>query len=63
MDWANLWNVVWYTVLIFAFIAYLIVLFMVLTDLFREQARSYRPHGHSLANYAEQDVLRHEVSL
>nr|WP_221247121.1 SHOCT domain-containing protein [Gordonia humi] len=26
----------WYTILIFAFIAYLIVLFMVLTDLFRD---------------------------
>lgn len=36
MDWANFWNVLWYTVLIFAFIAYLIVLFMVLTDLFRD---------------------------
>lgn len=36
MDWANFWNVLWYTVMIFAFIAYLIVLFMILTDLFRD---------------------------
>ncbi|MCK0438504.1 SHOCT domain-containing protein [Gordonia alkaliphila] len=40
MDWGNVWNVVWYTILIFAFIAYLIVLFMVLTDLFRDHKLS-----------------------
>lgn len=36
MDWSNFWNVLWYTVIIFAFIAYLIVLFMILTDIFRD---------------------------
>ncbi|AUH69947.1 MULTISPECIES: SHOCT domain-containing protein [Gordonia] len=36
MDWSSFWNVIWYTVLVFAFIAYLMVLFMVLTDLFRD---------------------------
>lgn len=40
MDWSNFWNVLWYTVLIFAFVAYLIVLFMVLTDLFRDRKLS-----------------------
>ncbi|WP_298445191.1 SHOCT domain-containing protein [Gordonia sp. (in: high G+C Gram-positive bacteria)] len=37
MDWGNWWNVLWYTIVVFAFIAYLIVLFMVLTDLFRDR--------------------------
>jgi len=36
VDWSNFWNVLWYTIIIFAFIAYLIVLFMILTDLFRD---------------------------
>lgn len=36
MDWSNFWNVVWYTVLIFAFVAYLIVLYLILVDLFRD---------------------------
>lgn len=36
MDWSSFWNVLWYTVLVFAFIAYLMVLFMVLSDLFRD---------------------------
>ena len=36
MDWSSFWGVLWYTILIFAFIAYLIVLFMILTDLFRD---------------------------
>lgn len=40
MDWSNFWNVLWYTVVIFAFIAYLIVLFMILTDLFRDHKLS-----------------------
>ncbi|MGB3304510.1 SHOCT domain-containing protein [Gordonia sp. (in: high G+C Gram-positive bacteria)] len=40
MDWSSLWNVLWYTVVIFAFIAYLMVLFMVLTDLFRDHKLS-----------------------
>lgn len=40
MDWSSVWNVIWYTVLVFAFIAYLMVLFMVLTDLFRDHKLS-----------------------
>ncbi|GED99771.1 membrane protein [Gordonia spumicola] len=36
MDWSSFWGVLWYTVLVFAFVAYLIVLFQVLTDLFRD---------------------------
>ncbi|NLG45159.1 SHOCT domain-containing protein [Gordonia sp. (in: high G+C Gram-positive bacteria)] len=36
MDWSSFWNVIWYTVMVFAFIAYLMVLFMVLSDLFRD---------------------------
>ena len=36
MDWSSFWGVLWYTIVIFAFIAYLIVLFMILTDLFRD---------------------------
>lgn len=40
MDWSSFWGVLWYTILIFAFIAYLIVLFMVLTDLFRDHKLS-----------------------
>ncbi|WOC11635.1 SHOCT domain-containing protein [Gordonia sp. MP11Mi] len=36
MDWSSIWGVLWYTIVIFAFIAYLIVLFMILTDLFRD---------------------------
>lgn len=40
MDWADFWSVLWYTVMIFAFIAYLIVLFMILTDLFRDHKLS-----------------------
>lgn len=36
MDWSNFWNVIWYTVLVFAFIAYLIVLYMILVDIFRD---------------------------
>ncbi|MFT4085807.1 MAG: SHOCT domain-containing protein [Gordonia sp. (in: high G+C Gram-positive bacteria)] len=40
MDWSSFWNVIWYTVLVFAFVAYLIVLFMILTDLFRDRSLS-----------------------
>lgn len=36
MDWSNFWSVLWYTVIVFAFVAYLIVLFMILTDIFRD---------------------------
>lgn len=40
MDWSSVWNVIWYTILVFAFIAYLMVLFMVLSDLFRDHKLS-----------------------
>lgn len=36
MDWSSFWGVLWYTLIIFAFIAYLIVLFMILSDVFRD---------------------------
>jgi len=37
VDWGNAWSVFWYTLVVFAFIAYLIVLFQILTDLFRDR--------------------------
>ncbi|MGO3326540.1 SHOCT domain-containing protein [Gordonia sp. (in: high G+C Gram-positive bacteria)] len=40
MDWSSFWGVLWYTLVIFAFIAYLIVLFMILSDLFRDHKLS-----------------------
>ena len=40
MDWSSFWGVLWYTILVFAFIAYLILLFMILTDLFRDRTVS-----------------------
>lgn len=36
MDWQSAGNVVWYTIMVFAFVAYLILLFMILSDLFRD---------------------------
>jgi Phospholipase_D-nuclease N-terminal len=33
-DWDSFWGLVWYSVVIFAFIAYLIILFNIITDLF-----------------------------
>jgi len=33
-DWDGLWAVLWYSLVVFAFIAYLIILFNILTDLF-----------------------------
>ena len=35
---SNLWDFIWSTFLIFAFVAYLIILFSILTDLFRDRA-------------------------
>ncbi|NKY89725.1 SHOCT domain-containing protein [Nocardia veterana] len=34
------WDYLWYTVLVFAFVAYLIILFQILTDLFRDHTVS-----------------------
>ncbi|MCC3317625.1 SHOCT domain-containing protein [Nocardia africana] len=34
------WDYVWYTILVFAFVAYLIILFQILTDLFRDHTTS-----------------------
>lgn len=36
----SIWNLVWYTIVIFAFIAYLVILWQVLTDLFRDHKTS-----------------------
>lgn len=35
--WSNLWNIIWVFVSAFVFIAYLIALFSVITDLFRDR--------------------------
>lgn len=36
MDWQSVGSVFWYTIMVFAFVAYLILLFMILSDLFRD---------------------------
>ncbi|MBC2644422.1 MULTISPECIES: SHOCT domain-containing protein [unclassified Rhodococcus (in: high G+C Gram-positive bacteria)] len=36
----SFWELFWYTLMVFAFVAYLIVLFQVLTDLFRDRTMS-----------------------
>ncbi len=36
----SFWDVVWFIVITFAFVAYLMVLFMILTDLFRDRTVS-----------------------
>ena len=38
--WDSFWDFIWYTLVIFAFVAYLMVLFMILTDLFRDRELS-----------------------
>ncbi|GAC70630.1 SHOCT domain-containing protein [Gordonia soli] len=38
--WDSFWDFLWYTIVIFAFVAYLIVLWHVITDLFRDKAAS-----------------------
>jgi hypothetical protein len=35
-----LWDLFWYTLVVFAFVAYLLILFQVLTDLFRDRSTS-----------------------
>lgn len=36
----SLWDLFWYTLVVFAFVAYLVILFQVLTDLFRDRSAS-----------------------
>lgn len=38
--WDSFWDFIWYTLVIFAFVAYLMILFMILTDLFRDHKLS-----------------------
>jgi len=38
MDW--FWHFLWYTIVVFAFVAYLIVLWHIVTDLFRDKESS-----------------------
>ncbi|HEY5853407.1 MAG TPA: SHOCT domain-containing protein [Aldersonia sp.] len=38
--WDSFWDFIWYTLVIFAFVAYLMLLFMILTDLFRDHKLS-----------------------
>ena len=33
-DWDSFWGLVWYSLVVFAFIAYLIILFNIIVDLF-----------------------------
>lgn len=38
--WDSFWDFIWYTIVIFAFVAYLIVLWHIIGDLFRDKAAS-----------------------
>ncbi|MCH5641634.1 MULTISPECIES: SHOCT domain-containing protein [unclassified Gordonia (in: high G+C Gram-positive bacteria)] len=38
--WDSFWDFIWYTIVIFAFVAYLIVLWHIISDLFRDKASS-----------------------
>ncbi|MDH3013494.1 MULTISPECIES: SHOCT domain-containing protein [Gordonia] len=38
--WDSFWDFIWYTIVIFAFVAYLIVLWHIITDLFRDKKAS-----------------------
>jgi hypothetical protein len=38
--WDSFWDFIWYSIVIFAFVAYLMILFYVLADLFRDHATS-----------------------
>lgn len=40
MHWSSFWDVLWYTIVMFALIAYLVVLFQIITDLFRDHLMS-----------------------
>ncbi|OWY81555.1 MULTISPECIES: SHOCT domain-containing protein [Rhodococcus] len=36
----SFWDLLWYTIIVFAFVAYLLVFFLILTDLFRDHTVS-----------------------
>lgn len=38
--WDSFWDFIWYTVVIFVFVAYLMMLFWIISDLFRDRALS-----------------------
>ena len=38
--WDSFWDFIWYTLVIFAFVAYLMLLFYILSDLFRDRELS-----------------------
>ncbi|MYR07136.1 hypothetical protein GTV32_12830 [Gordonia sp. SID5947] len=38
--WDSFWDFIWYTIVIFAFVAYLMVLWFIITDLFRDKKSS-----------------------
>ncbi|PXW34125.1 UNVERIFIED_CONTAM: phospholipase D-like protein [Williamsia faeni] len=38
--WDSFWDFIWYSIVIFAFVAYLMILFYVLADLFRDRSTS-----------------------
>ncbi|MGV9709315.1 SHOCT domain-containing protein [Gordonia sp. NPDC003424] len=39
--WDSFWDFIWYTIVIFAFVAYLIVLWHILIDLFRDKTSGW----------------------
>ncbi|MFW0794201.1 SHOCT domain-containing protein [Gordonia sp. CPCC 205515] len=39
--WDSFWDFIWYTIVIFAFVAYLIVLWHILIDLFRDKSSGW----------------------
>ena len=41
----SFWDIVWFIVISFAFIAYLMVMFAIITDLFRDKATSGHREG------------------
>ena len=40
MDWGSTWDFLWHFLIIFAWIAYLLVLFQILGDLFRRDHKT-----------------------
>ncbi|MEE3849934.1 SHOCT domain-containing protein [Gordonia sp. LSe1-13] len=39
--WDSFWDFIWYTIVIFAFVAYLIVLWHIIVDLFRDKSSGW----------------------